>query len=138
MRRDAGTAAVPASPTNAQNLLIVTMLATVVWTVADLRFKATIRIQTTIPIRTLIPIQTTIPIHRKRGIEELTAMVMVISIVTTAFVTGGTEIAALTLTAMGTLTATTIGYGARAPEMAAKTETDAFVDKTGLPIQIEV
>jgi hypothetical protein len=108
------------------------MLATVVWMGADLRFKATI------PIQTLIPIQTTIPIHRRRGIEELTAMVMVISIVTTAFVTGGTEIVALTLTAMGTLTATTIGYGARAPEMARKTETDAFVDKTGLPIQIEV
>jgi hypothetical protein len=68
----------------------------------------------------------------------LTATVMAMSIVTTAFVTGETEIAALILTAMGTLTATTIGYGAMAREMARKTATDVFVDKTELLIQIEV
>jgi hypothetical protein len=63
---------------------------------------------------------------------------MAISIVTTAFCTGATETAASTVTAMGTLTETTIGGGARAPEMARKPETDAFVDKTGLPIHIKV
>jgi hypothetical protein len=65
-------------------------------------------------------------------------MVTAISIVTTGFLTGGTETAASIVTAMGTLTATTIGDGARAPEMARKTETDEFVVKTGLRIQIRV
>jgi len=134
MRRDAGTVAVPASPTNAQNLLIVTMLATVVWMGADRHFKITTLIQT--PTQTTIP--TTIPIHLRRGIEELTATAMAISIVMTAFLTGATNTGASIVTAMGTLTETTIGGGARAPEMARKPETDAFVDKTGLPIQIEV
>src|SRR6476659_1265825 len=102
------------------------MRATVGWMGADLQFKATIRIPTTIPIQTIIPTQTTIPTHRGRGVEELTAMVMAISIATTAFLTGGTETAALIVTAMGTLTATIIGDGARAPEMARKTGRDGF------------